>query len=70
MDATLIAVLGDLAVLEDTLIGGTVGALIGATLAYRRQRRRLPVETAWLTLRWTWAGVVLGLLTYVLAEIP
>jgi hypothetical protein len=64
MDATLIAVLGDLAVLEDGLIEGAAGALVGGTLSYRRQRRGQSVETTWLTIRWTWVGVLLAVLIH------
>jgi hypothetical protein len=70
IDGTLIAVLGDAAVLDDALLGGTAGALIGATLSYRRQRRGSSVETAWLTVRWTWFGVLLAVLIHVLVELP
>ena len=52
-----VAVLEELTILADALIGGTVGALIGGTLAYRRQRRGLAVEAGWLALRRTWAGI-------------
>ena len=64
LPAAALALLEELPVLEDALIGGTVGALVGATLAYRRQRRGSAVDTAWLTVRWTWVGVTAAVLAY------
>ncbi len=69
LPAAALALLEELPILEDALIGGTVGALIRATLAYRRQRQGAEVETAWLTVRWTWVGVCLTLVGHIGFEV-
>jgi hypothetical protein len=59
-----VGVLEQVPVLQDALVGATVGALLGETVTSYRERRRPGARTANVTLRWTWAGTVFALLVH------
>jgi hypothetical protein len=64
MVAVFVGVLEQIPILQDALLGGAVGALLGKTVANYRVRRRPGAKTATLELRWIWAGTGVALLVH------
>ena len=65
----MFAVLEQLPVLQDALIGGTLGTLVGNTVAARRQRRTPGVRNGLVVLRWTWTGTGFALVVHIVVRI-
>jgi hypothetical protein len=61
----MFAVLEQLPVLQDALIGGTLGTLVGNTVAVRRARRHKGAKGDLIVLRWTWVGTGFALALHV-----
>jgi hypothetical protein len=69
MVAVFVGVLEQVPVLQDALVGAAVGALLGQTVANRRERRGRGENTRPFTLRWTWLGTGGALLVHVLGGV-
>jgi hypothetical protein len=61
----MFAVLEELPVLQDALIGATLGTLVGNTVAVRRERRYKGAKRDLVVLRWAWVGTGFALALHV-----
>jgi hypothetical protein len=66
MDALFTGVLDRVEFLQDALVGAAVGALLGKTIASRRERPEPGVKAPPFALRWTWVGTGIGVLIYLI----
>jgi hypothetical protein len=67
--AAFVGVLEQVPALQDALVGAAVGALLGNTVASRRERARPGAKAAPYILRWTWTGTGVGLVVHALAYV-
>jgi hypothetical protein len=61
----MFAVLEQLPILQDALVGATLGTLVGNTVAIRRARPYKGAKRDLVVLRWTWVGTGFGLALHV-----
>ncbi len=65
----MLAVLEQLPILQDALIGATLGTMVGNTVAARRGGHLQGAKASRLVLRWTWTGTGFGLAAHLLAHV-